>query len=253
MNALVSAKTPDLERAGAERVSRGMVRLAITGTLVLAAGSFWLSYFALRELAILSGIPEANAWVWPLIVDGVILEATVSVVALAEARPEARRFAWLLLSSGALVSVAANITHALIVADARVPALVAAAVASVPPLVLLASTHLTVELSRSSHPATPAPAIVRQDPGRTSQTPAVARSLPASALGTSVRPGGDVAPPAPGSKRRRSPAERARARQLAESDPTLSHREIGVAMGVHPTTISRWLAAPDGHTGRSLS
>ena len=129
-----------------------MVVLAVTGTILLALGAFWLSFTTLRDLAVLSGVPAEQAWIWPLIVDGVILEATISVVALRNSAQAARRFAWLLLAAGAGVSVAANITHAVVAADTRVPALIAALVASVPPLVLLAMTHLTVELTRNSTP-----------------------------------------------------------------------------------------------------
>lgn len=118
-------------------VSRFVIVLAVTGTILLALGAFWLSFTTLRDLAVLSGIPEGQAWMWPLIVDGVILEATISVVALRESARTARRFAWLLLGAGAGVSVAANITHAVVAADTRVPALIAALVASVPPLVAL--------------------------------------------------------------------------------------------------------------------
>lgn len=134
-------------------VSRFVVVLAVTGTILLALGAFWLSFTTLRDLAVLSGIPADQAWIWPLIVDGVILEATISVVALRNSAKAARQFAWLLLAAGAGVSVAANITHAIVAADTRVPALIAALVASVPPLVLLAMTHLTVELTRNSTPA----------------------------------------------------------------------------------------------------
>lgn len=105
-------------------VSRPVIVLAVTGTILLALGAFWLSFTTLQDLAILSGIPAGQAWVWPLIVDGVILEATISVVALRNSAPAARRFAWLLLAAGAGVSVAANVTHAVIGSDTRVPALI---------------------------------------------------------------------------------------------------------------------------------
>ncbi|WP_193119643.1 DUF2637 domain-containing protein, partial [Brachybacterium tyrofermentans] len=87
-------------------VSRFVVVLAVTGTILLALGAFWLSFTTLRDLAVLSGVPEGQAWMWPLIVDGVILEATISVVALRDSARTARRFAWLLLGAGAGVSVA---------------------------------------------------------------------------------------------------------------------------------------------------
>lgn len=182
-------RTAELADAGVAGPGSGVPRLvvasSVTGTLVLALGAFWLSFTTLQDLAIMAGIPAGQAWVWPLIVDGVILEATISVVALRNQAPAARRYAWLLLASGAGVSVAANITHAIVAADARVPAVVAALVASVPPLVLLAMTHLTVELTRNAAPtrsdATP-PA--REDERA---TPRAERTRPVSAGRERVR------------------------------------------------------------------
>lgn len=55
---------------------------AVTGTVLVAAGAFWLSFTALRDLARRAGIDAGQAWAWPLIVDGIIVVATVSVVAL---------------------------------------------------------------------------------------------------------------------------------------------------------------------------
>ena len=207
-------------------VPRFVVATSVSGTLLLAMGAFWLSFTTLRDLATLAGVPERQAWVWPLIVDGVILEATVSVVALRQAGAPARRFAWLLLGAGAGVSVAANISHAVVAADERVPALVAALVASIPPLVLVAMTHLSVELTRTGptlHPAMP------QASGRVEPE---SRTLPAA--GRARRPSGAS---------RRDPQRRQRAVALAAAGT--SQRVIAAELGVHPTTVSRWLHAPD--------
>ena len=128
------------------------VGTAVAGTVLIAAGAFWLSFTALADLARRSGIDAAQAWAWPVIVDGMIVVATVAVVALAGLR--AAWYPWVLLAGGALISVTANALHAVVAADADVPGVLAACVAAVPPLVLLASTHLTVVLIRS-RPAAP--------------------------------------------------------------------------------------------------
>jgi hypothetical protein len=128
-------------------VSRWVIGTAITGTIVIALGAFWLSFTALRHLAIRSGIPAAQAWAWPLIVDGIIVVATCAVVALA-GKPNAW-YPWLLLAAGAAVSVTANAVQAAI-EPTEVPPVMAAAVAAVPPVVLLAITHLTVVLTRQT-------------------------------------------------------------------------------------------------------
>lgn len=207
-------------------VPRLVITSSVTGTLALALGAFWLSFTTLRDLAIMAGIPAGQAWVWPLIVDGVILEATISIVALRNQAPAARRYAWLLLAAGAGVSVAANITHAVVAADARVPAVVAALVASVPPLVLLAMTHLTVELTRNAAPPHPDGVLTtRPDQG-------------ALAEPTRKR----TAPP-----RRERPLVHEETREQASrlAAEGVSQRRIATQLGVHPTTIGRWLATPD--------
>ena len=125
---------------------RWAVMTAVAGTVFIAAGAFWLSFTSLADLAARSGIGTGQAWAWPLIVDGVIVVSTVAVVALAGAR--ASWYPWTLLAGAAAVSVTANSIHAVVAADADVPSVLAAAVAAVPPLVLLAITHLTVLLIR---------------------------------------------------------------------------------------------------------
>ena len=82
--------------------------------------------------------------------DGIIVVATVAVVALAGQR--SAWYPWALLVGGALVSVTANAIHAVVAADADVPRMLAASVAAVPPVVLLAITHLTVILTRTTDP-----------------------------------------------------------------------------------------------------
>lgn len=126
---------------------RWAVMTAVAGTVFIAAGAFWLSFTSLADLAARSGIGAGQAWAWPLIVDGVIVVSTVAVVALAGAR--AAWYPWTLLAGAAAVSVTANSIHAVVAADADVPSFLAAAVAAVPPLVLLAITHLTVLLIRT--------------------------------------------------------------------------------------------------------
>jgi hypothetical protein len=123
---------------------------AVAGTVFIAAGAFWLSFTSLADLAARSGIGAGQAWAWPLIVDGIIVVATVAVVALAGQR--SAWYPWALLVGGALVSVTANAIHAVVAADADVPRMLAASVAAVPPVVLLAITHLTVILTRTTDP-----------------------------------------------------------------------------------------------------
>ncbi|TAM71712.1 MAG: DUF2637 domain-containing protein [Microbacteriaceae bacterium] len=177
---------------------------AVAGTVFIAAGAFWLSFTALDDLARRSGIATGEAWAWPLIVDGIIVVATVAVVALA-GQPGAW-YPWLLLGAGALVSVTANALHAIVAADADVPGTLAACVAAVPPLVLLAITHLTVVLTR---PASPVEATMTPDePAREVMRSAGARQVAAVLRGQGR-----------------------------------SNKAIARQLGVHPSTVGRWFAA----------
>jgi hypothetical protein len=178
----------------------------------IAAGAFWLSFTALADLARRSGVDAGQAWAWPLIVDGLIVVATVAVVALAGRH--GAWYPWLLLAGGALVSVTANALHAVVAADADVPGILAACVAAVPPLVLLASTHLTVVLVRSQ----------RTDPLASEQAAGTVRDA-------------DEADPVPEPAGRRVVAARLR-------EEGWTNKKIARHLGVAPSTVGRWFPKP---------
>jgi hypothetical protein len=69
-----------LVRSG--RRSKVTSRLALMMTAFLAVVAFVLSFEALRDLAVRSGIPEMLAWLWPLIIDVSIAQATLALLAL---------------------------------------------------------------------------------------------------------------------------------------------------------------------------
>jgi hypothetical protein len=69
-----------LVRSG--RRSKVTFRLALTSTGLLAVFAFVLSFEALRDLAVRSGIPETLAWMWPVIIDVSIAQATLALLAL---------------------------------------------------------------------------------------------------------------------------------------------------------------------------
>lgn len=125
---------------------------AVVITVGIGIASFVLSFTALADLAARAGIPESLAWLWPLIVDGTILQATMAVVALAglEGQRRNRRYFWIVLSTSAAVSVVANGWHAVLPDSAPVSPWLAAAIAVVAPVSLLASTHGLSLLTRVS-------------------------------------------------------------------------------------------------------
>lgn len=194
------------------------VLTAVTGTVLIAAFAFWLSFTALSDLARRSGIEAEQAWAWPLIVDGLIVVATVAVVALDQRG--AAWYPWLLLMGGTVVSVTANALHAAVAADADVPGPLAACIAAVPPLVLLSATHLTVVLARSHRTAA----------GLTAEDTAIAEDSEgieeaAVAATASV--------PAVGGRREFAAGLRAEG---------WSNKAIARRLGVAPSTVGRWFS-----------
>ncbi|WJG12407.1 MULTISPECIES: DUF2637 domain-containing protein [Actinomycetes] len=247
--------------AGTGRRSRHWaVVTAVAGTVFIAAGAFWLSFTALADLAARSGVGGSQAWAWPLIVDGIIVVATVAVVALAGQR--SAWYPWALLIGGAAVSVTANALHAVVAADADVPGVLAAAVAAVPPVVLLAITHLTVILTR---PQRNTDASVSHDDTVASDTSASINEagwggVPAPELGaeqsaeaqtvvTLPAPTPEAIDPASAHESAEPSVDpravltdrRARAAELRGQG--WSNKKIARELGVHPSTVGRWFTA----------
>ncbi|MFE7723283.1 DUF2637 domain-containing protein [Nocardia rhizosphaerihabitans] len=77
--------------ARADTASPTARRAATALTVVIAGGAFWLSFTALRALAITAGVPVAEAWLWPLIVEGAMTQSSIALLALAHAHPPGTR------------------------------------------------------------------------------------------------------------------------------------------------------------------
>ena len=127
-------------------------RAAVWLTVVIAIVSFVLSFTSLRELAAMSAWPGWPSWLWPLIIDGLIILATLAIVALAPYRTQLwnRAFVWLVLGTAALVSVGGNSFHAWL-STGHLPQWMrigSAGLACVPPVALLATTHILAILWR---------------------------------------------------------------------------------------------------------
>jgi hypothetical protein len=238
------------------------VVVARVGTGIIDVCSFWLSATTLTDLAVRAGTDPRQAWMWPVIVDGMIVVATVAVVALARHGARATVYPWALLAAGAGVSVAANCLHAVVAAEPDLPVALAVSVAAVPPLMLLASTHLTVQLGRRVDTSPAAAGTPNRPPGGSGAPRAVSGS---------DRRQQDAPPPAPRSSSGSAPGT-ARLPKASPTVPTpqkdqalawsaegLSNRAIATRLSVHPSTVGRWLGAPtppegqDAHAPRDTS
>lgn len=127
-------------------------KYAVALTATIATISFVLSFESLRDLAAKSAWPGWHSWLWPLIIDGLIVLATLVIVALAPYRSQFwnRLYAWVVLALAATVSVGGNMAHAWLATAQLEPWMRygSAGLACVPPLALLASTHFMAILWR---------------------------------------------------------------------------------------------------------
>ncbi|PWV77835.1 DUF2637 domain-containing protein [Nocardia neocaledoniensis] len=128
---------------------------AVLIVLAIGGAAFVLSFAALRDLAVMAHTPNHLAWLFPVIVDGTIIQATIAVLALADS-PE-RSFFTRVLVAGATVSIGGNIAHALVSGHG----VLAAILAVIAPAALLLDTHGLAVLLRTR---TPAPAEPTEEP-----------------------------------------------------------------------------------------
>ncbi|WP_051259329.1 DUF2637 domain-containing protein [Schaalia suimastitidis] len=123
----------------------GAAIVSIIGTLGIAAASFVLSFFALTDLVVeRSPINAQYAWMWAVALDGLIVVSTIALVAMVGSSLRERAWALTLLLTGVLLSTAGNVAHSVLGGHGFIGSLIAA----VPPLLLAAITHLTVQLLR---------------------------------------------------------------------------------------------------------
>ncbi|MFD5175422.1 DUF2637 domain-containing protein [Nocardia sp. NPDC058379] len=168
---------------------------AVVIVVAIGAAAFVLSFAALRDLAVMANTPAPLAWLFPVIVDGTIIQATIAVLALADS-PE-RSFFTRVLIAGATVSIGGNIAHAVVSGHG----VLAAVLAVIAPAALLVDTHGLAVLLRArntpSQSAIPATAVVAEpdsaDPGP-DVVPAVAAPAPALVPVHTIHPPRSAAP-----------------------------------------------------------
>ncbi|PPJ39970.1 excisionase [Nocardia nova] len=137
---------------------------AVVVIVGVGAAAFRLSFATLRDLAELAHIPASDAWLFPLIIDGTIVQATAGTLVLAKS-PE-RTFFVRVLFVGTLVSVAGNSIHA-VAAGRELPWWLCAIVAAIAPISLFVDTHGLGVLFRAaqqrSTAAAPAPVAAAEE------------------------------------------------------------------------------------------
>lgn len=128
---------------------------AVAVTVFIAGGSFALSFYSLWDMASQLAWPGYIAWLWPLIVDGMIIVATMALVAFGGYAGQKTNviYSWCVLAFGAVVSMAANFVHPLLphlMGQSQGPITagmwLGAGMSCIPPIALLACTHLLARL-----------------------------------------------------------------------------------------------------------
>jgi hypothetical protein len=218
---------------------RWTYRSSATGVLVLAAAAFTLSYDALHQLALDSRVRPALAWLWPVVIDGTIVVALLTVLAAKRAVARAG-YPWALAGLFSAASVAFNIAHA---PDRPVAQLVFA----MAPVALVLTTHLLMQQAGwrratldqptapstdqavpiAAHPHTPADRPAHEPAPADRAAPAGARARVRAAYEVQVAAG--QTPTGAGLARAAGVSERYGQRLLAEftADPTLAGHPNG--------------------------
>jgi len=234
-------RDPTAEQA-AVRVTRVV---AVLITVVIAVASFVLSFSSLWSLAARSAWPARLAWLWPVIVDGTIVLATMAIVALAGYRSLRgnRRYFWAVLCAAAVVSVSGNAVHALIPDTAPLVPWLSAVIACVPPIALLATTHTLAILWRLRVDTTADPAIEVQESAvavavsRVEKSDAVAAAIHERGLLTN-HPTSTISEVL---------------RYLHDHKPPMSQRAIGLQLHLHHDTVGKIREAAAAVLGMSNS
>ena len=125
------------------RDGRWVQPVSAAGVLGIGAAAFLLSYDALHSLAVASGVRPSLARIWPGVLDGFIVIATLTVVAAKRTR-QPTWYPWALVALFSAASVAFNILHAL---DRYLTAArwVRPLVFAMPPIALVLATHLLLQ------------------------------------------------------------------------------------------------------------
>jgi Protein of unknown function (DUF2637) len=235
----VRSPTVNAELARLLREGRWVQPTSAAGVLGIGAAAFLLSYDALHSLALASGVRPGLARIWPGVLDGFIVVATLTVVA-AKGASRPTWYPWALVVLFSAASVAFNILHAIDQGLASA-GWIAALVFAMPPVALVLATHLLLQQGvwRRQNTRTATAAGEAASKGGTAPTvdamarPAAARPrrrpepAPAAVEGAGRPSAPAVQPPsAPGDA-----ATRDRARQLYVEAQATGRRLTGADLG----------------------
>ena len=259
--------------------STASVATAVVLSLIVVGASFTLSFNALADLGQRSGaIPDSLTPLLPVVIDVFILQATWCVYVATKRRDdEGKRYHFAMLAIFSTVSVAGNAGHAYLAAGDQGIAhgLMAVAIAMVAPLALLASIHgLVMHVWAGGGEAAPSHTDRAQEPvevqpessGRAQTDPSVGAPHAQPQVTLAIADATDTSDQAHTlpidldvhitdddlqlarlvrSRGRVQSDESTVARVLVRERNGASREETAKIVGVHRTTISRWIDIAD--------
>ena len=255
------------------------VATAVILSLIVVGASFTLSFNALADLGRRSGaIPDSLTPLLPVVIDVFILQATWCVYVATKRRDDAgKRYHFSMLAISSTVSVSGNAGHAYLAAGDQGVAhgLMAVAIAMVAPLALLASIHgLVMHVwagggepvsSRTDHAQEPRE-VQPESSGHAQTDPSVGAPHAQPQVTPAIVDATDTSGPAHTlaidldvhvtdddlqlarlvrSRGRVQSDESTVARVLVRERNGASREETAKIVGVHRTTISRWIDIAD--------
>lgn len=209
----------------------------VTVAVVLALLAFIISFDALRAVGLACGINASLAWMFPIIIDGSTLAFTWAAWAF-KTRRMGTLYPWLMLVLFSVISLIGNALHAhpVMVNGMLLPDWVPPVIMTVPPVALLATTHMIVLAAGrtfdrqamaeavSPEPAGPSAAPTPEPtPGIAPEPDASTPDDPASVIGTDhdTEPGSVPPGPADG-----EPLGRRWAQALGDAGDSLADRML---------------------------
>lgn len=127
----------------------GLTKFVLFLTILLAIGSFVLSFSGLHDFSLTCGYHPWLAWIWPLTIDGVIVAATIAVVVFSRRQDARLWYVWVVLILASVGSIAGNVTPVIFGTHSHsVSSIYMLAVGkAVPPIGLILMTHMSVMLA----------------------------------------------------------------------------------------------------------
>jgi hypothetical protein len=141
--------------------SRPVLVFTVVLTVAVALASFALSFASLRDAALWGKVPEALAFLVPVVIDASVLVYGLVALVL-RARGSSSAWAWTLMLGFTVVSIGANAAHAYDVGP-ELRTIVGVVLVALAPLSVLTSTHALASLVVAHTPAVepvPEPAAV---------------------------------------------------------------------------------------------